>query len=443
MPGGVNLGGWLVIEDWMFSGKTGRHVMTTGTVGQGRCLPPKLHKSKETWPSEGLLTKKLERSHGKDGAVEVLMAHRTAYIREHDLEQIASLGIREVRFPIPWTTFEDALKPLDAGVYGKGAKIVPDPYYSHEASFVTVDREWLKGFLRKAAKQKLKVFLDMHTMPGGSSDATYSGIWPLPPKFWTGNSRIGHKKVPLTKVGLWITKAFIGWVEGLEEPERSAVAGLTLLNEPAHMSLREKEKGKPFVHSEKQVLNWVAESADLFRRSSLPARGLKLHVSIIESAFHSFWEDISPWWSKTFTAKERHSWAVFDIHFYDAWTPKCSGRIAKGGGYTCNQPIDEIRSVIHKCHNDYLTLFAKKVDGLKACTEFSVATFEDPVQACNDHSLLTMYLEEQVKTFEHFKIDVFFWNWRMPYGQNFESAWSLKHLAGLEKPADASAMASC
>lgn len=437
MPQGVNLGGWLVLEDWMFSSNAGRHVMTTGTVGQGVCLPPKLHSSKETWPSEGLLTKKLERSHGKDGAVEVIMAHRKAYIGDADLEQIASLGIREVRLPIPWTTFADALKPLDAALYGAGAKIVPDPYYSHEASFVTVDRGWLVRFLRKAAQHNLKFYLDMHTMPGGSSDATYSGIWPLPPKFWTGTSRVGNSKVPLTKVGLWIAHAFIQWVEGLGEPERSAVAGLTLLNEPAHMSHIDKGKGKPFVHSEKQVMDWVAESSDLFRRSKLPGRGMKLQVSIIESAFQFFWDTAPAWWSKTFSAKERHSWAVFDIHFYDAWTPKCSGRMVKGGGYLCSQPQNEIRSVIRKCHDHYMSMYAKKIDGLKACTEFSVATFEDPLVACNDDSLLKMYLEEQVKIFERFKIKEFFWNWRMPYGRNFEKAWSLKHLAGLEASPDA------
>lgn len=437
MPPGVNLGGWLVLEDWFFSGDRGRHVMSTGTVGQGVCLPPLLHSSKETWPSEGLLTKRLEQSRGKAGAEEVFNAHRKAFISNVDLQQIASLGVHEVRLPLPWTAFADALSPLDAATYAPGAKMVPDPFYKEEVSFVTVDRSWLKQFLRQAAQHNLKLFLDLHMMPGGSSDATYNGVWPLPPKFWLGHSRVG-KKVPLTEVGFWIVRAMIRWVEGLSEPERSAVAGLTLLNEPAHMSQLARTKGKPFTKSEKQVMDWVAKASDMFRQSSLPGRGLKLHVSIIESAFKYFWDTAPAWWSKTFSSQERHSWAVFDIHFYDAWTPKCSGRISKGGGYLCSQPVEEIRSIIKSCHEDYMSMFAKKIHGLKACTEFSVATFEDPTQACNNEGLLRMYLEEQVKIFKRFGIESFFWSWRMPYGRNFQRAWSLKHLAGLEAPPDKS-----
>jgi len=59
--------------------------------------------------------------------------------------------------------------------------------------------------------------------------------------------------------------------------------------------------------------------------------------------------------------------------------------------------------------------FAKNVDGLKACSVFSLGTFEDAELACRQRSTLSMYLQEQLSTFDHYRIEGFFWTWRMPY----------------------------
>jgi hypothetical protein len=431
------LGGWLVLEDWFFSGTSGRHVMSERKAGQGTCLPPLLHGlEKHPWQSEGLLTKYLQDSRGGEEAVQIITAHRKEYIGDYsDLQKIASLGIRSVRLPMPWSAFADALSPIDASVYSSGAKIVPDPFYRDKVVFVTVHRDvWLKEFLRQAAHHKLKVVLDLHHMPGGANDGTYNGIWPLQPKFWTSSVKTQNgRSVKLTEVGLWIAGAFVKWVEQLDPSELSVVEGVTLLNEPAHMAAVDKDNGHPYTKSEKQVLDWVSEMAGLFRQSTLPGKGVKLYVNMAEPAFDNFWETVAPWYMETFTKQERHSWAVFDIHWYTAWGgEKCSGRTAPGGKYRCGQAVEEVRPMLKKCIEDDLAKFTRKVDGLKACSEFSLATFEDPTKGCDDRAgLLSIFLEEQLKAFTHHKVESFFWSWKMPDATNFEYAWSFKHIAGL------------
>jgi hypothetical protein len=253
----------------------------------------------------------------------------------------------------------------------------------------------------------------------------------MKPKFWTESVSTSDGAVPLTQVGLWIADAMVKWVESLGPSELGAIEGITLLNEPGHMASIDKNNGKPFTLGEKQVLDWIGETANLFRRSSLPAKGIKLYVSASEPSFDNFWETVAPWYMKAFTAKERHSWAVFDIHWYTAWGG-CSGRTAPGGGYLCSQAVEEIQPFLHKCIERDMAKFKRKVDGLKSCSEFSLSTFEDPTMACNGKGVLSMFLKEQLSSFSDYGIQGFFWTWRMPYGSNFENGWSFKHIAGLE-----------
>ena len=65
LPGhlaGVNLGGWLCLEDWFYSGDSGTHVSTMDQDVQGRCLPPAV--SSMPWTSEGNPTFELNKTKG-------------------------------------------------------------------------------------------------------------------------------------------------------------------------------------------------------------------------------------------------------------------------------------------------------------------------------------------------------------------------------------------
>jgi hypothetical protein len=423
------------LEDWFFSGAHGRDVMSLDTSGQGACLPPLVTNLKETWPSEGILTKRLTTLMGPAKTAEAFAAHRHSFIGDSDLEDMASSGISIVRVPLTWAAFADALAPIDEKTFAghnpdTDTVIVPDPFYVDDAAFATVPRNWLVDFLRRANSQNLTILFDLHAFPGGSSDGTYNGVWPNKPAFWQHNAKLGNRSVSLSQAGLWVAKALISWVESLDEQEQSAVAGVTLMNEPAHLAAIDT----PTFASESDVLAWLAASSDIFRNSSLPQKGKKLYVQIIETAFKNFGGTVIPWWNRTFSETEQKSWAVIDRHWYAAWSNTCSGQVTEGGGYLCDQPIPEIRKVLRGCVHSFTDSFAKDFKGQKACTEFSVGTLAKAVLACNDPSVLNAFLEEQVSALEAAQIDGFFWTWRMPHGPVFEPGWSLKHLLGLEYP---------
>jgi len=435
-PAGVNLGGWLCLEDWFFSGKNG-YAVSTGDddlTGQGACLPPMLTQLDEHWPSEGKLVKTLVDSVGEEKTAEIFMAHRRSYVASSDLVKMKEAGIQKIRVPITWAFFADALAPLNNASYGQhcpehDAVIVPDPFYTKDAALVTVPRAWFKQFLRKVGSHGMQVLIDVHAFPGGSSQGTYNGIWPLDPKFWTDSSKISKKDMnkPMTEVGQMVVDALINWVEKLPAEEFRAVAGLTLMNEPAHLSAYQDWA------DEHQVLDWLAEAAGKFRTSTLPSKGVKMYMNVIGTAFEDFNAVVPQWWASTFTMTEQREWAVMDIHWYSAWSGEdASGRLTDGGAYHCDDPIEEIRPKLQTAISEFTDDFVKHFPGLRSCSEFSLGTYDQALGACTDSANQELFLNEQVTIMNKNGIEPFFWTWRMPYGSVFEPGWSLKHALGKE-----------
>jgi len=436
MPRGVNFGGWLCLEDWFFSGDGGVHVSTPNeeSQGQGACLPPVAVQLPEHWPSEGKLVKMLNASKGPEQTSLIFEAHRENFIQTTDLENIASLGMKHVRVPLTWAAFADALAPIDETLYGShdaewSTSLVPDPYYHDEIAMATIPRGWLKEFLEKAGNHGIQVLLDLHAFPGGSSDGTYNGIWPLSPVFWHSQVKVGDQNTSLQDAGLMIVQSLISWVEGLDGVARDAVGGVTIMNEPAHLSF-----GKGFA-DEAATLAWLAKGSEFFRKSALPSRGVKLYMNLIETAFEqdTFWDKVPSWWRNSFSSAESNTWAVIDMHWYSAWGgASCSGRTSSGGAYLCNGSISEIQQIQHSCISEFTNTFKQHFLGLKATSEFSIGTFDKATEACTAKNVLDSFLDVQVQAFEAAQIESYFWTWKMPYGRTFEPGWSLKFATGLE-----------
>merc|ERR1711920_412644 len=147
-------------------------------------------------------------------------------------------------------------------------------------------------------------------------------------------------------------------------------------------------------------------AADLFRRSSLPARGIRLYVNLVDTSFGNFGGDfgklVPDWWYETFSEGERHEWAVMDRHKYYSWDKECSGCDGPGEAcaWSCDVPNDVAR---------------------------------DATIACRDIDLARNLVQDQVAAFRSGNVEGFFWSWRIPYGPIFQSGWSLKYLAGVEE----------
>lgn len=444
----TNLGGWLCLEDWFHSGSVGRYVSTPDTLprGQGACLPPVVTGPlDEPWPSEGHLAHRLNASHGPEYAVHAFTQFREHFVTEDDFRAIAALGIKTIRIPVNWAFFADALKDLDPEVYGSHDPdtepvLVPDPFYSTNISMVTVRRKWFRELMGKAADHGLRIILDMHAMPGGSSDGTYSGIWPLEPVFWHANATIGGGVTPLLQIGTWITMAMIAWVESLTELlQRGAIWGVCFMNEPAHLSGINAKWGR-FATSD-QVLEFVETYSGLFRASALPVQGVRLYVQLIETAWASgdvFEAEVPAWYHRTFTRDERYSWAVIARHFYTAWG--CNGEIVQGAMYQCDEMVDQIKGRLNACIVTYAEHFAQIFQGLRAITEWSLGTSPDANLACTSQDVLRALFEENVQAFANIEpgqqIEPVFWSWKMPYGPKFQPGWSLKYFAGLDEASD-------
>jgi len=247
-----------------------------------------------------------------------------------------------------------------------------------------------------------------------------------------------------------IAKAMVQWVESLTPDVRPSVAGLTFMNEPAHMNAIGKEN---FLVDDNIVFDWLTSAAHIFRQSTLPEERIRLYVSVIETAIHNFGcafikgakcgfdRKVPHWWLKTFTKEERMKWAVIDLHRYDAYTAgQCDGRMGDGGAYRCSDPMevkskvwndpDEIRSCTAAWAHSFLDKFPYS---LRAASELSGSTYWDPRVACNDPETVSAFIDTQGRLMKDNYIDEqFFWTWRMPYGVNFEPAWSLKRILGFE-----------
>jgi len=428
---GVNLGSWLCLEDWFFSGEDGRYVDSGWQTGQGNCLVPEKPELDFQWKSEGELTRRL----GKEAA-KVIGAHRRTFITEADFAQAAKLGIKTVRIPITWAAFADALSEISPKHYGRHDPDteevpIPDPFYHKDIYMLTIPRDFLRSILDWAANHELKVVWDIHAHPGGSANGTFNGIWPRVPAFWHESSKLGDKSVPLTEAGLLVTRALIKWVEGLGSRHQKAIAGLTLMNEPAHLSWGEDWS------SNDAVLDWLTKAADVFRNSSLPKRGLRLYVNLVETAFGNWGADfgsvVPTWWYNTFSDDERRDWAVIDRHKYYSWDKQCSGCDGDMCGWRCDTPADASRSRLRGCIETWQNNFNQMFKGgLRAASEFSTSTYRDAAIACRDMDLARSLLEDQVAAFKANGVEGFFWTWRIPYGPKFQSGWSLKYLTGVE-----------
>lgn len=169
---GVNLGGWMVYERWLFD--TGGY----------------------TWPADDLtLWLSLEDRFGARKAAELKAVFRRNFISNDDFSRIAGLGFNCVRLIFWYHDLESA------------------PFKYRERGFRELDRA-----IDAAAKHGLYTVLDLHGVPGGQSTADHTG--------WAGRNALWKDPLAQERTNaLWEKLA-------RRYRDRAEVAGYDLMNEP-------------------------------------------------------------------------------------------------------------------------------------------------------------------------------------------------------------------
>ena len=179
---GVNTGGWLLIEEWMFSNGLFDGVAESDDTPQGVVMPPKVPEGfGEFWYSEGDLVNKLVAKYGASEAIDIIEAHRSTYITDEDMAMMAENGIEQVRVPVGWWAFAEESVGANTSV------IIEDPVYA-DRKFVTLPTAHLERVIAAFAAHGLSVLLDIHAFPGGSASGSYNGIFPSTPVFFANAS---------------------------------------------------------------------------------------------------------------------------------------------------------------------------------------------------------------------------------------------------------------
>lgn len=130
---GLNLGGWFLIEPFITPS------LFTGNFDSAHIPLDEYH---------------FTLSLGKEKAQEILSNHWDTWITEEDFKQISEYGFNTVRIPIGYWAFID--RPQD-------------PYVQGQEEYLDKAIEWARTY-------GLKVWVDLHGVPGGQNGFDNSGI---------------------------------------------------------------------------------------------------------------------------------------------------------------------------------------------------------------------------------------------------------------------------
>ncbi|PWZ00878.1 glycoside hydrolase [Testicularia cyperi] len=197
---GVNLGNWLLFEAWMDSSLMDQ--LNTHAINA-----PWPNPIVDEWTA-GLYS-------DKGWASYVLQKHFDEWMTEDDWKQIADAGLNHVRIPVPYFMFSEAVGP--------------------NAPYLTLNRfAKLKEGVQLAKKYGLKVWIDLHGVPGSQNGFDNSGRsgpvnWANNPSYYTQTQYAFNRLVTE-----FVQDDYLGTVTAIEavnEPKGNVVPAVqSLLN---------------------------------------------------------------------------------------------------------------------------------------------------------------------------------------------------------------------
>ena len=238
---GVSLGGWLVMEGWMFD--------------------------QFQTPAENDFIRTNRKKGGDAYALQSQVNHWGGYIPDAALDAMRALGVTHVRIPVGYWISEapvsgvawSSSRPRNATLTNR------DVGFQHEG-YVTGGIVHLEALLMKLKERGMRALIDVHAMPGGSSKCqSYGGMQVVDPNFWTASvgdtiaacggagpytsTRPRSALTPMTEgeggaavvtkttwmeVGVTAVTVLAEWIVALEKNASLAgvVSGLEVVNEP-------------------------------------------------------------------------------------------------------------------------------------------------------------------------------------------------------------------
>ena len=407
---GVALNGWLHLEDWFFA--NGESTLVDSPLGraQGRVLPPFFNSAEElgfSWSSEGELVAKLAKKYGNLKTVKIMNAYRSSWMTNADVEKIARVGYKTLRLPVNWAAF--------MGTEKSPTRVVEDPKYSDRAQ-VTVDQMTLTNVLRILHKKTgARVVVDMHNMPGGSSEGTYNGVSPHPPAFWDD--------AKLQDVGVNAIHSMFKWYNHLTEDDKDFVDGFTLLNEPAHLMPAKRDA----------MLAWMEKAIFAYRQLVARPREMsgkrvpKLYVNLMETSGLAV-QEYGKLMRKWFDREELRTWAVLDTHFYLAWGVNgCKS----GCAWSCSDSSQHITETVRSAMAGHIAKVKRTAEDIGvhqfSVGEWSLATHHDSAMGCDEDRVKHAVYRGQMRAFEVANMPNFFWGWKMQHAGKHQDFWSMEH----------------
>ena len=407
---GVALNGWLHLEDWFFA--NGESTLVDSPLGraQGRVLPPFFNSAEElgfSWSSEGELVAKLAKKYGNLKTVKIMNAYRSSWMTNADVEKIARVGYKTLRLPVNWAAF--------MGTEKSPTRVVEDPKYSDRAQ-VTVDQMTLTNVLRILHKKTgARVVVDMHNMPGGSSEGTYNGVSPHPPAFWDD--------AKLQDVGVNAIHSMFKWYNHLTEDDKDFVDGFTLLNEPAHLMPAKRDA----------MLAWMEKAIFAYRQLVARPREMsgkrvpKLYVNLMETSGLAV-QEYGKLMRKWFDREELRTWAVLDTHFYLAWGVNgCKS----GCAWSCSDSSQHITETVRSAMAGHIAKVKRTAEDIGvhqfSVGEWSLATHHDSAMGCDEDRVKYAVYRGQMRAFEVANMPNFFWGWKMQRAGKHQDFWSMEH----------------
>ncbi len=221
VPDGVSLGGYFVLENWMFSEAS----------PPGSSFPPLFDVERwaqtfpSPWRSEGHLTQLLAERLGPEATLAAFARHWETYLGlpiADVCETLKRRGILGLRVPVGWNMFP----PTSRAGFVKASGLVTDPFALERTVFVACPPARLRDIVAAGAAAGLGVIIYLHSLPGETGPAGTFTPWTIALDLMTEPERERWFEAYVE-----IISGLVDFVGGLPPPLRHAIRGLQASND--------------------------------------------------------------------------------------------------------------------------------------------------------------------------------------------------------------------